>query len=188
MCDDFRLPFPAWLVEHNLAGRQFKPHRFRRIIGISRRSGSDPAQQRLVVLAVLCEDAAAGMRDSPGRLFQQQALLRRGEIHSPPDVFFEQPVVVTVRVVPEERQLEPILAASRSVTRAVVAAPSEEDRHHVVFEADAVGRLSSTHVRAHDNSNGEYAVQQLIHVNSHSDLRMSFSSPFNPSSSAHFCR
>ena len=128
-----RLPLPG---EHDFRWEQLDADRFGRVRRRRRGAGLQPAEQRLVVVVTGVKQLAAGVRNGPGDLFEHEALFRRGEVHAAADDRAGQAEVIAGRVVPEQRQHEPVLTASRSVATAVVAAVLHEHRHHVEPEAD----------------------------------------------------
>ena len=80
--------------------------------------GLQPADERLVVLVALLDPLPAGVRHLAGRLLDQQALVRQGEVDAPAVDLAGQPVVVAVGVEAEQRQAEAVLAAGGPVAAA----------------------------------------------------------------------
>ena len=69
----------------------------------------DPLPQDAVLDAVLLHDLPADMRHSSGRLEQHEAVVGRGQVHAPRPVVVGQGPQVVDRVVPAQRELEPVL-------------------------------------------------------------------------------
>ena len=108
----------------------------RRRLGVVWRAGFQPLHQDDVVLALHGELLAAGMRHGTDALLDEQAVLGRGQIDAANADFAGQPIVVPLRVEAEQREAEAVLAASRPVATARVAAAPHEDRHHIQLKAD----------------------------------------------------
>src|SRR5262245_23399911 len=80
------------------------------------------------------------MRDSTGRLEQQEALARLESVDSSARRLARDACVVLVGVMAEQRQPEAALAGERAVARAAVAAGAREDGRHLGGETGA-GRV-----------------------------------------------
>ena len=135
--------------EHGLRRQQFDAERFRRVAAVIRCPRFDPAEHRAIVVAVGREELPAGVINFTGGFLQQQALLRHREIDSPTDQLPRQLEVVPRRVVPEQRQMKPILALRRSVTTSGIATALHEDRHDVQSKADIARDLRVLHDHRH---------------------------------------
>src|SRR5439155_4828682 len=99
-----------------------------------RRPGFDPFQQRRVFERILLYALAAGVRSFERRLLQQQALLGLHYVDAPPARFLDHGIVIRIRIVPKQRELEPALAIQSAMTVAPVAAEFREDRCDVSGE------------------------------------------------------
>src|SRR5262249_31711191 len=77
-----------------------------------------------------------------GRLEEDQAVLRVGEVEAPAVAFAGDAEDVLLGLPAEQRELEPPLALEGAVTRAHVAAHAAQEAHDVTLEIDLVERLS----------------------------------------------
>src|SRR5262249_14989999 len=111
--------------------------RHHRVLGVAERCpGGDPAAEELVLVGAELHALAAGVRHRPGRLEQQQAVLRRGRQQPPPAVLLHQGGVVHFGDEAEQGEGEAVLATGLAVAAPRVAPQLGEHRHHVVGEVD----------------------------------------------------
>jgi len=76
-------------------------------------------------------------------LSKQEAPVGRGGEDPAPSGLVGDRRVVEVGVEPQERKLEPVLAAGLAVAGPGVAAQAGQERHHVTLEGRAIGGLRS---------------------------------------------
>jgi hypothetical protein len=69
------------------------------------------------------------------RLEQEQAFFRHGGVHTPAGHLLDDPRVVALWIIAEEREHEAVLAAGGAVAGARIATGAEKDRHDIAAEA-----------------------------------------------------
>ena len=131
-----RRPLP---VNHGLSGIEFNTRTGSHVSRILRRIVGDPLDHIAIHEAVLLEQLSARMRNGSTRLFDHQAGLRHGQIDATAGLFTGDAVIVAVGIKTKQGKIKAVLAASRTVTAAAVAAGLHEDGHHVQFEAHWTG-------------------------------------------------
>ena len=124
------------LSQHHFRRKKLDAFDRGRLARIGRRSRFEPLMNGAIVVAFGLEPFSAGVRHGPGRFEQYEALLRNRQIDPAETGFARQPKVIARRVVAEQRQPEPVLAARRAVACARVAARTHPDGHHVKLKAD----------------------------------------------------
>jgi hypothetical protein len=126
--------------EHRLLREHLDADRPRGVGRVLRRAGLQPPDQQQVVLAARLDPLAAGVRHLARCLVHHQAVFGGGEVHAAAAHLPGDAEVVAVRVVPEQREHEPVLPGGRAVALAGVAPDPGEDRHHVGAEPHVAGR------------------------------------------------
>ena len=106
----------------------------------ARRSGGDPLDQQLRLLAIGCEALAPFVIELPGRLEQKQTALRVGEIDAAAFEFADDCSVVGSGIAAEERQLQAAAARGSAVAGAGIAARFGQHRQHLRVEIDRCRR------------------------------------------------
>ena len=104
------------LARENLDSLELGP-----VSSFLRRPVPDPAEQDLVVQPSSFYQAPASVCDGECGLLEQEALLRVLEVDPASVGLADNGVVVSVRVISEERELEPVLASQRPVAIGVAA-------------------------------------------------------------------
>ena len=128
--DDAHLLLVADLLHDRVLREQLDARDSRRA-GVELRAVGDPAFENLVVILARLRQLAALVRHGGGRLEQDQAVVRRGDVHAATGQVVGEGAHVVNWVVPAQRELEAVLAVLRSVADAGVAAELREHRHHV---------------------------------------------------------
>ncbi len=122
--------------------------------GIAERDAlRDPVVNGLVISAADVEAQAAAMRHFLGWLSEHEAASRVGAIEPPAREIVEQGLVIELRIVAAQGELEAVLALGRAVTRSRGAAYLIEDGRYVAQECD-LGRVGGE--GRGDEKEGEY--------------------------------
>ena len=114
--------------QHAVGGQHPELHHAGRVRGRSQGAGRDPPPHDLVVRAAGVEPLPAAVRHLPRRLEQEQAAVRVRGKDAPAAGLAGDRGVVEVRIKPEQRELEPVLAARLPVAPAGVAPELAQQR------------------------------------------------------------
>ena len=137
-------------LEHGLARIDFETHDLGDIGAVLGGASLEPCQEGPIGFTVRREEFAAGVRHFARGFFEDQTLLRQGEIDAASDRLAREAVVVAVRIVAEQREPETVFAAGGAVATAGVAPGFGEYGHDVFDETDRLCDCGGFDFHRHD--------------------------------------
>ena len=163
---------------HHFFGTDLDPGDLQGLVRVTDRAGRDPVANGRVGRALRIKPLAALVSDLQGRLAQHQTFFGSGGVEAAPLVLPRQPLVVLLRIEAEQRELEAVLAGSRAVTAARIAALLREDGHDVAMKRRRRPPVSADHLDlrlgrnvAVTHGEGGLSVRERLETFSRSELR-----------------